>query len=214
MALCAPERVFVARRLWMPGQRERRAISTCLRACNPTSCSASTVKLARREVLCSFFFAAAAPAYQGPSLATQPKNVHLPIEKIKDVIENDIKNGQYYVTGDLTKAIYEDDCRFVDPTTDLRGVDKYVAAIKLLFDPNLSRHELASIDLVDSNTIRARWKLEGYLKFPWHPHIQPYEGTTVYHVNDKGLIASHEETWDISLWTALLQFLTPTWQET
>ncbi|KAI5063993.1 hypothetical protein GOP47_0020663 [Adiantum capillus-veneris] len=206
MALCARVPVFVATGLWMQEQRE---ISPCSRPCNTNSRSASNIKLARREILSGFFISIAAPAFHGCSMATQPKNMHLPVEEIKDIIENDIRNGQYYVTGDLTQSIYEDDCRFVDPTTDIRGVDKYVAAIKLLFDPNMSRHELTSINLIDPNTIQVRWKLEGYLKFPWHPHIQPYEGTTVYHVNDKGLIASHEETWDISLWTALREFLTP-----
>ncbi|KAH7282997.1 hypothetical protein KP509_35G055700 [Ceratopteris richardii] len=167
-------------------------------------------KYGRREALCGFFWAVASgPALQGSALSAQPKDLNLPIEKVKDIIENDIRNGQYYITGDLTQSIYEDDCRFIDPTTDIRGVQKYVAAVKLLFDPNSSYHELKSLNVIGPNMIQAKWKLEGYLKFPWHPHIQPYEGTTVYKVNDRGLIASHEETWDISLWTALVQFLTP-----
>ena len=31
--------------------------------------------------------------------------------RIQEIIENDIRNGQYYVTGDLTKEIYDDNCR-------------------------------------------------------------------------------------------------------
>jgi hypothetical protein len=30
---------------------------------------------------------------------------------MQDIIENDIRNGQYYVTGELTKEIYDDNCR-------------------------------------------------------------------------------------------------------
>eukprot|EP00250_Pteridium_aquilinum_P014796 c22203_g3_i4 orf=23-598(+) len=179
MALRVHVPIAAATGLWMQQQREAKPTSRHQPACKLSSGSNFDVKLARREVLSSFFFALAVPACQSSSLAAQPKDLHLSIAKIKDIIESDIRNGQYYVTGDLTQAIYEDDCRFVDPTTDIRGVDKYVAAVRLLFDPNSSHHELISIDLIGPSTIQAKWKLEGYLKFPWHPHIEPYEGTRV-----------------------------------
>lgn len=54
------------------------------------------------------------------------------------------------------------DCRFTDPTTVVTGVQKYVAAVKLLFDPDLSQQELISIDVVGPRTIEANWRLGGY----------------------------------------------------
>ena len=40
---------------------------------------------------------------------------------------------QYYVTGNLTRSIYRDDCRFKDPTTDVRGLKRYILAVQNLF---------------------------------------------------------------------------------
>ncbi|KAH9288334.1 hypothetical protein KI387_032451, partial [Taxus chinensis] len=111
----------------------------------------------------------------GAGLASQTKYTNLSIEEIKSIIENDINKGQYYVTGNMTKEIYENNCRFRDPTTDLTGLDKYISAVKFLFDPNSSKQELLSIAVIDPHTIEAKWRLEGYLKFPWNPHIEPYE---------------------------------------
>eukprot|EP01018_Ginkgo_biloba_P005028 Gb_30608 [translate_table: standard] len=144
--------------------------------------------------------------------ASGTKLTNLTIEEIKSIIENDIRKGQYYVTSNLTKEIYEDNCRFRDPTTDLTGLDKYIAAIKFLFNPDSSEQELLSIAVTSPNTIEAKWRLGGYLKFPWKPHISPYEGSTRYVLDDRGLIMSHEETWNISVFTALLEFLLPSWR--
>ena len=53
-------------------------------------------------------------------------------------------------------------CRFTDPTTVVTGVNKYVAAVKLLFDPELSKQELLSIDVTGPRTIEVNWRLGGY----------------------------------------------------
>ena len=53
-------------------------------------------------------------------------------------------------------------CRFTDPTTVVTGVNKYVAAVKLLFDPELSQQELLSIDVTGPRTIEVNWRLGGY----------------------------------------------------
>lgn len=150
----------------------------------------------------------------GVGLALQIKYTNLSIQEIKSIIENDINKGQYYVTGNMTKEIYKNNCRFRDPTTDLVGLDKYISAVKFLFDPNSSKQELLSISVIDPHTIEAKWRLEGYLKFPWNPHIEPYEGSTRYVLDDSGLITSHEETWDISVWTAIKEFLLPSQKPT
>lgn len=52
--------------------------------------------------------------------------------------------------------------RFTDPTTVVTGVNKYVAAVKLLFDPELSQQELLSIDVTGPRTIEVNWRLGGY----------------------------------------------------
>ena len=67
--------------------------------------------------------------------------------------------GQYFVTGDLTPDIFDDDCRFKDPTNDIRGLSRYLKALTILFDPKYSGVQLLSIEVVDDLTIRASWIL-------------------------------------------------------
>jgi len=44
---------------------------------------------------------------------------------------------------------------------------------------------------------------------PWHPTVEPWTGTTRYHVGTDGLIYHHEEAWDISVWRAFAGALYP-----
>ena len=62
----------------------------------------------------------------------------------------------------------------------------------------------------DDNHLFAKWRIQGYLKFPWHPYVAPYTGTTLYTVGDDGLIYRHEETWSISALDAARATITPT----
>ncbi|GBG77155.1 hypothetical protein CBR_g23482 [Chara braunii] len=137
------------------------------------------------------------------------KRKHLPLEEIKSIIECDIKEGKYLLTGDLTKEVYTDDCRFEDPTNVTIGVDRYVQTVKTLFDPDSSIFEFRSIAVSGENTIDAAWVLGGVLKFPWRPHISPVNGVTRYTINDDGLVAIHSEVWDVSPLKALLESFTP-----
>lgn len=47
-------------------------------------------------------------------------------------------DGGYFVSGRLTPEIFADDCRFADPTNDIRGLRRYLTALPLLFDPRYS----------------------------------------------------------------------------
>jgi hypothetical protein len=42
------------------------------------------------------------------------------------MLANDLAVGQYFVTGNLTKELFADDCRFKDPTNDIVGLARYV----------------------------------------------------------------------------------------
>ena len=57
---------------------------------------------------------------------------------------------QYYVTGKLTRDIYAPDCRFKDPTTDVKGKDdggKGDLAYKSIHSPPWSRKDCPGADL-------------------------------------------------------------------
>ena len=114
---------------------------------------------------------------------------------------------QYFVTGNLTRSIYADNCRFRDPTTDVVGLKRYILAVSSLFEPETSRADLLSIRTISTSEIRMEWVLEGQLQLPWKPYIPPVRGTTKYRVNSEGLVDLHDETWSVSPLTAALAVL-------
>ena len=119
--------------------------------------------------------------------------------------------GQYFInSGGLTTAVFTDDCRFKDPTTDVVGLQRYLAAVDILFDPASSRVTLLSCTATGPREVTATWTLQGYLKLPWRPYVPPFRGTAVYTLDDRGLVVQQEETWEISAWDALRETLTPT----
>ncbi|KAF8060078.1 hypothetical protein HT031_005017 [Scenedesmus sp. PABB004] len=115
----------------------------------------------------------------------------------------------YYTTGRLTPSIYDPQAVFIDPTTNVKGVARYTAAVAALFDPDASRADLVDAAVSGPNSLTLRWRLEGRLKLGGLP-IKPYTGTTVYTLDEaSGLITRHEETWDISAADAFISTLLP-----
>ena len=132
-------------------------------------------------------------------------------EEVANVLARNLREGQYFVTGDLTPEIFADDCRFKDPTNDVVGLARYIKALGLLFDASYSAVRLLDIKVTGEHTIEATWTLGGYLKFPWHPRVEPFEGKTIYTLSaTDGLIVLQDQTWSISGAEALRETFTPT----
>lgn len=140
------------------------------------------------------------------------KLIDLSPEQVADILARNLREGQYFVTGDLTPEIFADDCRFKDPTNDVVGLARYVKALGLLFDASYSAVRLQDIKVTSAHSIEANWTLGGYLKFPWHPRVEPFEGKTVYTLSPENgnLIILQDQTWSISGAEALRETFTPT----
>ena len=164
------------------------------------------------------------------------KSRHLHVSEVARRVRGDWTSGAlgsskgYYITGRLDSTLYRDDCLFTGPDPDMpvRGLRKYLGAASSLFDPRRSDAELLSLTHDESGgasggggggggrgVIEARWRLGGVINLPWHPTVEPWTGTTRYHLDDEGLIRLHEEGWDISVWRAFACTLIPgarTWR--
>ena len=137
-------------------------------------------------------------------------------EETMATLREDVATRQYFVTGELTEAIFARDCRFVDPTTDVRGLERYLRAVRALFDERRSSVRLiGDLRLVDATTIEGDYRAEGYLKLPWNPRVPPYEGHITWKLRpndgsaDAGLIVEQRQTWSISGGEALRETFTP-----
>lgn len=145
------------------------------------------------------------------------KTINLPIKDVAEIIYNDwsIEKGAkgYYITGKLTKSIYDEDCLFSGPDPDMpvRGLKKYLLFASQLFHRQKSKAELRHPLVInkDQNTITAYWRIEGVLNLPWKPLMKPFNGITTYKMNHQNLIVAHHEEWEISFLDALLFVLIP-----
>jgi hypothetical protein len=118
----------------------------------------------------------------------------------------------YYITGKLTTPIFRDDCWFLGPDPDMpiHGLRKYVGVASHLFDYDTSRAILQSLEMIpEENALIAKWTLSGILRLPWRPALPTFSGTTIYHIDNDGLIFSHEESWDCSVMRAFCHTLFP-----
>ncbi|GAB4818337.1 hypothetical protein N2152v2_005383 [Parachlorella kessleri] len=186
----------------------------------PVACAHS-----RRQTLAGAFLAtvAGAPWWKPPPADALPlaplggvervggsKLTGLTVEQVKDILARDLSAGQYFVTGNLTREVFADDCQFKDPTNDVTGLSRYTKALGLLFDPEYSVVRLRSISVAGPRTIEADYVSGGYLKFPWHPRVEPYEGHIIYTLNEEGLVQVQEQTWSKPAFEALRESFTPT----
>ena len=74
----------------------------------------------------------------------------------------DVAERRYFVTGDLTEEIFADDCRFIDPTTKVTGLSRYLRALRALFDPSRSEVELVgALRRTAPNVIEGDYRAEG-----------------------------------------------------
>ena len=143
------------------------------------------------------------------------KTRHLSREAVMDVVRHDFESGQYYVTGRLSQAVYDDACFFDGPDPDfpVRSLQRYSDALQGLFDEESSAIELVKLeacgDDAEARSFVAHWRLSGHLKLPWRPAIKPYAGATRYELGDDGLIVSHTESWSISALDAFVATLFP-----
>lgn len=152
------------------------------------------------------------------------KHCHLSLDSLGQIIQEDwstLNHKGYYITGRLNSTIYKDDCLFDGPDPDMpvRGLRKYLAAASHLFDASKSFAKLLDLEVMPLDlekgkfghgVIIAKWRIEGVLMLPWRPKVQPWTGYTKYHIDKDGLIALHEEKWDISVLEAFLGTAFPT----
>ncbi|KAL3903154.1 MAG: hypothetical protein SGPRY_011791, partial [Prymnesium sp.] len=185
--------------------------------------------LRSREIPCPFFRRRAGDAVESalallhflisrhksidirPCAPMGPKLIGCSVEEVMGVVREDIESRRYYISGRITQAVYSDRCFFDGPDPDMpvRSLQRYSDALRGLFDPVQSKFELLELSACGRSSFTASWRLEGALRVPGRPRIKPYLGTTLYELDEDGLICSHTETWSISAIDAFVSVLFP-----
>ena len=190
--------------------------TTIARAASTAARAAPRERATRRRVVAGVALVATRVRRDDASARESAASDLTSAEEIVATLREDVATRQYFVTGELTEAIFASDCRFVDPTTDVRGLERYLRAVRALFDERRSSVRLiGDLRVVDATTIEGDYAAEGYLKLPWNPRVPRYEGHITWKLRpndgsaDAGLIVEQRQTWSISGGEALRETFTP-----
>lgn len=139
-------------------------------------------------------------------------------------IEEDYRIKNYLWTGDIHLSVFEDDCRFTDPTLSFVGTSQFVRNVKNLVpivewltkDGAGCRSDLLEISLnAEEQYVQTRWNMIGDLSsLPWKPGIDVIGKTKFWYRKYEGPKGSmykvyfYDEEWELKTWKALLQLIT------
>ncbi|KAL7468656.1 hypothetical protein ACHAXS_008890 [Conticribra weissflogii] len=119
----------------------------------------------------------------------------------------------YFLSGEVDRLIYDEDCTFADPFVSFNGRDRFIENLANLgsfitnYDARMLKYDVEK----DGREIVTKVMVKLELNLPWKPVLAWPWGVT-YEINpDTCLVTSHIESWDIDAWDGVLQiFRKPT----
>jgi hypothetical protein len=136
----------------------------------------------------------------------------LPLEKLAAVLDAELYDKEWFVTGKVNPIYFADTFRFQDPDVKLDGIEAYARGVNKLFDQVTSRAEIITtvVNATVPNTLTVTWRLSGKVDVGPGLNIKPYLVFTDFTVDpDTGLILFQEDRFDIPQWDILLSALFP-----
>ena len=127
------------------------------------------------------------------SLDNPPQSVAETMARIKQDNERD-----YFLSGEIDKLIYDDECEFADPFVSFKGRDRFVDNLENLgsFITEYSAKPLSYEELPD-NAVQTKFMVKLQLNLPWKPVLAWPWGVRCEIDPDTNLVVLHEESWDI-----------------
>jgi predicted nucleotidyltransferase len=128
-------------------------------------------------------------------LTVAPSSLKETLERIQ--LDND---RSYFLSGEVDKLIYDDDCRFADPFVSFRGRDRFVDNLQNLgsFITKYSAKLLDYNNGDDSDEqVKTRLMVKLELNLPWKPVLAWPWGVTYVIDPVTFLVTDHIESWDI-----------------
>ncbi len=148
------------------------------------------------------------------------KFTKVPIETLALILDAELYEKEWFVTGNVNPIYFDDNFEFQDPDVKLSGIEDYAKGVNKLFDQETSRAEIISTKVkesdddddlaVERDTITVTWRLSGKVNIGPGLTIKPYICYTDLKVDSEtGLITFQEDRFDIPQWDILLSALFP-----
>ncbi|KAJ8900569.1 hypothetical protein K2173_025346 [Erythroxylum novogranatense] len=126
------------------------------------------------------------------------------VEKIKEDFER-----SYFVTGNLTLQVYEEECEFADPAGSFKGLGRFkrnCTNFGLLLEK--SNMKLMKWEELEDKGI-GHWKFSCTMRFPWKPILSATGYTEYFFDEESGRVCRHVEHWNVPKMALLKQILKP-----
>jgi hypothetical protein len=136
----------------------------------------------------------------------------LSLEQLAAVLDAELYDSEWFVTGKVNPTYFADSFCFQDPDVKLPGIEAYARGVNKLFDQVTSRAEIIStvVNTTVPNTLTCTWRLSGNVDIGPGLTIKPYLVFTDFTVDpDSGLIVFQEDRFDLPQWDILLSALFP-----
>ncbi|KAJ8613673.1 hypothetical protein CTAYLR_003121 [Chrysophaeum taylorii] len=137
---------------------------------------------------------------------TAPKEP-LPASELAVVLEEGLREREWFVTGRILPQYFADNFVFKDPDVSVQGVRAYSEGVSRLFADE-SRAEILNCSL-RGDTFGVTWRLSGGARLgPFVVRIKPYIVYTDFLIED-GLVSFQEDRFSIPSWDILLSAVAP-----
>jgi hypothetical protein len=128
--------------------------------------------------------------------------------KLASVLDEELLEKEWFVTGMVNPIYFADEFAFQDPDVALTGIEDYARGVVKIFDQETSRAEIVSTVVNGTDTITCTWRLSGKVNIGPGLNIKPYIVYTDFTVKD-GLIVFQQDRFDLPTWDILLSALFP-----
>jgi hypothetical protein len=129
-----------------------------------------------------------------PSLEEPPKSLQETIERIQ--LDND---RSYFLSGEVDRLIYDEQCVFADPFVSFAGRDRFVENLANL-GSFITKYSAKMLDYqvsTDETVVNSRVMVKLELNLPWKPVLAWPWGVRYEIDPETNLITTHRESWDI-----------------
>jgi len=140
-----------------------------------------------------------------------PKIQKKSLEELAAILDYELYEKEWFVTGIVNPIYFADDFEFQDPDVKIDGIEEYAKGVNKLFDQVSSRADIIStvVNTTIPDTITVTWRLSGKVNIGPGLSIKPYIVYTDFVVDPSGLIISQEDRFGLPGWDILLSAFFP-----
>lgn len=148
------------------------------------------------------FLGSCSPALAADADSTTNKLTNLSNEEFQKILEKDITENQFLVTGKITRGLYDESCTFQDEI-DTYGIDQWITGTAKLFNGSGSSLRLSSPIQVSSTLAEFQFDEDLMFNIPLKPVVHLTGTLFLKRDPTTGLVTSYKEKWDQGVWEVL-----------